>query len=232
MAKSTPGIRNNNPGNIEYSPSTRWQGLDNPPSDGRFCRFKDPTYGIRAIAVTLITYQDKRKAKDGSRIDTVREIIERWAPPSENDTSAYVRHVRQKLGLGAEEYPGEVDVHDFEDCRKLVETIILHENGSQPYTDAQIEKGLRLAGVEPARPRSLQASRTVRGAQFAAGGGAVATAAGTISMVGPAVPVLRDIADFVRTYPMELLIGVGIAALIGAGIAVYAKWDERRKGIA
>lgn len=233
MAKKLPrGIRNNNPGNIEYSPKNPWQGLDDPPSDGRFCRFKDPVYGIRAVARTLITYQDKRRAGDGSKIDTAREFIERWAPKQENNTSAYVASVRKRLGLDAAEYPGEIDVHRYEDCRELVEAIIQHENGMQPYTDAQIDKGLRLAGVEPDAPRSLQASRTVKGAQVAAGGGAIATAAGSIATLGPAVPVLREVADFVREYPLEILIAVGIAALLGAGMAVYAKWDERRRGIA
>lgn len=30
--------------------------------------------------MTLITYRDKRKAKDGRKIDSIRAVIERWAP--------------------------------------------------------------------------------------------------------------------------------------------------------
>ena len=48
------GIRNNNPGNIEHN-GTNWQGMDNPPHDGRFIRFVTPQYGIRAMARVLTT---------------------------------------------------------------------------------------------------------------------------------------------------------------------------------
>ena len=62
---------------------------------GRFCRFETPAYGIRAMCRLFITYQDARLAKDGSRIDTVAEIIERYAPSTENDTLAYIKSVSQ-----------------------------------------------------------------------------------------------------------------------------------------
>jgi hypothetical protein len=70
------GIRNNNPGNIRYT-GTPWQGLDEPKSDGQFCRFANPCWGIRAIARTLITYQDKHG------LNSVYQMIARWAPPVE-----------------------------------------------------------------------------------------------------------------------------------------------------
>lgn len=224
------GIRNNNPGNIDYKPNTQWQGLDKAnPSDGRFCRFVDPVMGIRAIAVTLITYQDKRKAADGSAIDTPREIAARWAPPNENNTEAYAAALARSMGRGVDD---PVDVHIFEDCRGAVIGIIRHENGQQPYTDAQIEKGLRLAGVEPAKPKSLQASRTVRGAQVAAGGSVASAALGAVSEAADYVPAVRTVADFVRDYQGLVMIGIGVAVLAGVIYVVYAKWDDRRRGVA
>lgn len=233
-AKDAPrGIRNHNPGNIEYKPNTQWQGLDAAkPSDGRFCRFKDPVYGIRAIAVTLITYQDKRRAADGSRIDTVREIIDRWAPPNENNTNAYVASVRKRLGLNGAEAAGEVDVHRFDDCMGLVKAIIQHENGQQPYTDAQVEKALRLAGVEPAAPKSLQESRTIKGSQIAAGSTVASAVLAGAEQAADYVPAARTLLDFVRDYQSLVMLGLAAAALIGIGYVVYAKWDDRRKGIA
>src|SRR3546814_18603564 len=84
-------IRLNNPGNIEHG--APWEGLDPRNRDPRFCGFVSPEYGIRAIVRVLITYYDKRRARDGSRIDTVREIVERWAPAGENNTEAYAKHV-------------------------------------------------------------------------------------------------------------------------------------------
>src|SRR3546814_16729045 len=84
-------IRLNNPGNIEHG--APWEGLDPRNRDPRFCGFVSPEYGIRAIVRVLITYYDKRRARDGSRIDTVRELVERWAPAVEKNTDAYANPV-------------------------------------------------------------------------------------------------------------------------------------------
>ncbi|HDF2344629.1 TPA: structural protein, partial [Morganella morganii] len=49
------GIRNNNPGNIDYRPANNWKGqLPYDKSiEPRFCRFSAPEYGIRAIIALL-----------------------------------------------------------------------------------------------------------------------------------------------------------------------------------
>ena len=153
MRPETPrGIRNFNPGNIRHAKGVRWQGMAVAQGDTEFVQFNAPRWGIRAIARVLITYQDKRLAADGSRIDSVREIVERWAPPSENNTEAYVLSVSRALGMD----PGDegVDVYDFNTMRVLVISIIRHENGPGPlpqglwYGDAIIAEGLALAGIE------------------------------------------------------------------------------------
>lgn len=147
------GIRNYNPGNIDRVAGTRWQGQAKEQRDSRFATFVDPVWGIRAIARVLITYQDKRRAKDGSRIDSVREIIERWAPAHENDTSAYAKHVATALGIGPDDE--SVDVYDYLTMRTLVLAIIRHENGPGPlpgglwYGEPMIADGLARAGVVP-----------------------------------------------------------------------------------
>lgn len=153
MRPETPrGIRNFNPGNIRHVKGVRWQGMAVAQGDTEFVQFTAPRWGIRAIARVLITYQDKRLAKDGSRIDTVREFIERWAPPSENNTNAYTTSVARALGLHPD-YEG-VDVYDFDVMRTLVSAIVRHENGPGPlpgghwYGDAIIADGLALAGIE------------------------------------------------------------------------------------
>ncbi|MGL6448894.1 hypothetical protein ACSZNO_21460 [Aeromonas veronii] len=144
----TRGARNNNPGNLEWG--SPWQGLrpESERTDDRFCQFISATYGIRALACVLITYQDKRRAKDGSRIDSVREFIERWAPPNENDTTSYSASVAALLdGVGpADEV---IDVHNYDHLRPLVEGIIRHENGRGPSTKTPT------AGT--AMPRSMKA---------------------------------------------------------------------------
>lgn len=150
--KHPRGIRNYNPGNIRHTPGIRWQGAAVDQTDSQYLQFINPRWGIRAIARVLITYQDKRRAADGSPIDTVREIIERWAPPSENNTDAYIISVARALGL--DPTVASVDVYDFEIMRALVTVIIRHENGAGPlpngrwYGDAIITDGLSLAGIE------------------------------------------------------------------------------------
>ncbi|MDU9028724.1 hypothetical protein [Pseudomonas mediterranea] len=146
------GIRNHNPGNIRHTPGTRWQGMAPTQHDSQYIQFINPRWGIRAIARVLITYQDKRRAPDGSPIDTVREIIQRWAPPTENNTDAYLISVARALGLDPD--AESVDVYHFDIMRALVTVIIRHENGPGPlpggrwYGDILIADGLSLAGIE------------------------------------------------------------------------------------
>lgn len=179
MALNPRGIRNHNPGNIERNENVRWQGQSvDQSSDPRFVVFDAPKWGIRAIARVLITYQDHRQARDGSKIDTLRDIISRWAPPNENDTPAYLQHVATLTLLGIDE---TIDVYDYATMRALVIAIITHENGCQPYDDATIDAGIRLAGIEPPRP-SLAKRPDV-----------IATAsAGLATVAGTAVEVLQS----------------------------------------
>jgi hypothetical protein len=87
------GIRNHNPGNIRRN-GDPWQGLAERQGDVEFFTFKDPIYGIRALARTLIAYQDKHSCARSGR------SLNRWAPPVENNTNAYVRAVAARDGFG------------------------------------------------------------------------------------------------------------------------------------
>jgi hypothetical protein len=202
------GIRNNNPGNIELG--APWQGLADEQTHSRFAQFKAPEWGIRAIARVLITYQDKRRARDGSKIDTVAEIIDRWAPSAENDTSSYAAHVRQTMGL----VDGEtVDVRDYETMYGLVVGIIKHENGIQPYSETEIRKGLTLAGIEVSQ-KPLSQSRTIKRAGVA---GAAAAAAPVIDQVSDALEKASGAAPLVQQlmlYSPWVLAVVGVIAAI------------------
>lgn len=132
------GIRNKNPGNIDRT-GEKWQGMaDDQSADPRFIVFKAPEWGIRALAKVLLSYREKH----GRR--TVRKIIDRWAPPVENNTGAYINAVAADLGVLADD---EVDVRQLDVMLPLVKAIISHENGEQPYSDAQLKAGLALAGV-------------------------------------------------------------------------------------
>lgn len=171
----TRGISNNNPGNIERT-ATRWQGMSNIQVDERFINFDAPKWGIRAIARTLITYQDKRRANDGSPIDTVAEIINRWAPSHENPTNTYSMFVADRIDRAAD---GEIDVYEHDIMFGIVKGIIHFENGSQPYDDATIDQGLRLAGID-VPVKVLKKSRTIKAATVATIGTTLTAAADTL----------------------------------------------------
>ena len=142
---STPrGIRNNNPGNIRWSDD--WKGLilQAQRTDKDFCQFYDIKWGIRALVKVLLNYR-KRPGMPGvgaTGIDTVREIISRWAPPNENNTEAYVQSVAKACSVKPND---AIDLTDKSLMLKMVKAIIQHENGVQPYTDAILLAGIGLA---------------------------------------------------------------------------------------
>lgn len=141
MPSNAPrGIRNNNPGNIQKGVGFAGEVEGNDP---RFATFATPEDGIRATARNLLTYQRQHG------LDTVQDIVNRWAPPSENDTGAYVQQVARALGVDAGE---RLDLNDPSTLERLTTAIIRHENGMQPYTAEQLAEGVgaALAGA-PAR---------------------------------------------------------------------------------
>lgn len=131
------GIRNNNPGNIRKSKDD-WQGLAADQPDGAFFTFESPVAGIRALAKILLNYQRKKG------LHTIHDIISRWAPPSENDTAAYIAQVAKHVGCAPE---AMLTLSDRTTLFLLVEAIIQHENGTQPYDAKTIHAALTAAGV-------------------------------------------------------------------------------------
>ena len=127
------GIRNNNPGNIRHS-SSKWQGMSTEQTDTAFIQFDDPVYGIRALAKLLKNYQSRYGLK------TIHEIINRWAPPSENDTGAYVEHVARMAHVNPD---AEITITEL--IRPIVIAVIKHENGYNPYSTDQVSEGISLA---------------------------------------------------------------------------------------
>lgn len=142
---STPrGIRNRNPGNIDFNPRNDWQGQIGMEKGGRFAIFDTPENGIRALGKLLINYRGKDGMPDvgGKGIDTVLETISRWAPSNENDTQAYSGAVAKRLGVLATD---PINIKDPATLRGMVVSIIIHENGTNPYTSAIIDEGVRRA---------------------------------------------------------------------------------------
>lgn len=138
------GIRNKNPGNIRLA-GFKWVGQVEDRfqiGETSFCRFEHPIYGLRALARVLLVYHHYREASDGSVIDTVEEVIDRWAPPSENNTDAYIAHVRDLLDVEKGE---KIDPDDLPTLVTLSQAIVKHENGSDPYPPRWYELAAELA---------------------------------------------------------------------------------------
>lgn len=77
------GLSNRNPGNIRQS-AVRYKGEVRPSRDPAFKQFESMPWGYRAIFVLLDTYRIRHG------LDTIRGMISRWAPPSENRTEIYI----------------------------------------------------------------------------------------------------------------------------------------------
>lgn len=105
------GIRNNNPLNIRKG--NGWQGERKNQTDPAFEEFVSMTYGLRAGFKVLKNYQAESLPRQ-KRADTIRKIIRRWAPPSENMTDRYIQTVAKLTGC----HPDEV-IH-FRDRTKMV----------------------------------------------------------------------------------------------------------------
>lgn len=195
--RQSRGFRNRNPGNIDYVPANRWQGQVGKEPGGRFAQFNSHENGIRALAMLLTTYQDRHGLR------SIRTVINRWAPPGENVTSAYVSHVAALTGKTPD---ASLDLHDYADLRPLVEAIITHELGGQPYDGAVIDRGLALAGV----PKSDVPTPATDAAAL----GGVAAVAAAIA------PILGSLSG--------LHWAVGVAAVAGI-VALSAIWLLRRQ---
>ena len=91
------GIRNNNPLNVRRS-KDKWQGMKALQTDPQFCQFETMAYGWRAAFVMLT-----RTYYHTYRLYTIRAIINRWAPPNENNTKRYIENVCRFTGIGADE---------------------------------------------------------------------------------------------------------------------------------
>lgn len=132
---TTLGLRSNNPGNIRAISGVKWQGQTGANEKG-FVIFDTAENGIRALSKVLKNYYTKHGLTD------VKGIINRWAPPVENDTNSYVNSVAAKLKVS----PTSKLILNVATFKSLASAIILHENGVNPYPDtlikSSVEKGL------------------------------------------------------------------------------------------
>lgn len=126
--RSSPprGIRNNNPLNIRKS-SIDWRG-EIECSDNEFECFTTAGHGLRAAAIILHTYHHEHD------VNTVRGVVERWAPPNENDTEAVYAAVSDQLEGVSRVGPANL--------YRLLQALVWIENGEQPYSRKVFEEAI------------------------------------------------------------------------------------------
>lgn len=137
--KLARGLRNNNPGNIRKSASTQWTGERiGGDADPAFEVFTEMKYGVRAAAVLFRNYQRLYG------LDTVRQLIMRWAPPNENDTAAYIAAVTSRMNTDPDSYQ---DLSDRATLEALLRAVFRQENGIAADTipDSVMTEGIALA---------------------------------------------------------------------------------------
>lgn len=124
------GLRNNNPGNIRHD-GTRWQGERVPSTDRSFKQFTSMAYGYRAMFKLLTNYARLHNCR------TIRKIISRWAPPSENDTAAYIDTISRLTGIAPDQI---IDIASHDQMCSLVAAMSRVENGKDAVT-ADVQSG-------------------------------------------------------------------------------------------
>lgn len=123
------GIRNNNPGNIEFARQPGATLETSTPDRKRFAQFRTPEEGLAALSKQLQLY--------GSRgIDTLNTIMKQYAPAFENNTAAYVKRLSSEIGVGANDH---LDTTNPDTLQRLMGGIIRFENANQnPYSAEQL----------------------------------------------------------------------------------------------
>lgn len=131
-ANTSRGIRNNNPGNLRKT-NDNWKGSNGADSEG-FVTFDSPQAGLRAMSLNLVNQQRKHG------LNTIESIIEKYAPPNENDTQNYVNFMSKQLGVDPRQ---EIDLENEDTLQKFTAAVILMENGLNPYSEDLIDTGVR-----------------------------------------------------------------------------------------
>lgn len=128
----TRGYRNNNPGNIIKS-SITWLGKIFS-KDSKFEQFDTMQNGVRALMKLLRSYYYTHK------LTTIRQIINKYAPPIENETDAYINAVCREVGIGP-----DVIFHFYDLVKPLAKAIVKHENGVQAIDEQTYDSAYKSA---------------------------------------------------------------------------------------
>lgn len=133
-------VRNNNPLNIRISEANNWQGelpkAINITMDSAFESFYNAVDGYRAAVIVLRNYQRKYN------LMTLNDIIHRFAPATENNTTAYINAVANAVGV----LPTQaIDLQNEKVLLKVLLAMHKHEAGGIYFGER-----LAIAGIKAA----------------------------------------------------------------------------------
>jgi hypothetical protein len=116
--------RFNNPTNLRWA-----EGYDtHNTKSGKFAVFPTLDEGVWAAAKQLQIY-------DTRGINTIRDIVKKWAPSNENDTAEYIRHVVKTTGIGAND---RLNLNDQKVLAKLISAIASKEGAGNRVTESAV----------------------------------------------------------------------------------------------
>lgn len=124
------GLRNNNPGNIRRG-GGHFKGERLPSLDPAFKQFETIEWGYRAMFVLLDNYRRRHG------LQSIREMIRRWAPPLENDTERYIRFVARAASLDPDQ---AIDTRNRRVMVPIVAAMSRIENGVPAHL-TEVEAG-------------------------------------------------------------------------------------------
>lgn len=130
-------LRINNPGCVQRVQKQIWLGEVRPCRDTLHVCFENIIYGVRAQAMTLLTYQKEHGLK------TTQAIIARYA---EANTDNYANFVAEALYIKPHE---EIDLTEYDTMEKFIVAQIAFENANYLIDYAAIQCGIIAAGVYP-----------------------------------------------------------------------------------
>lgn len=152
------GLRNNNPFNLKEV-GINWQGKV-PGQDSVFTTFESVRYGVRAGLLDLFNDYSRKNLR------TIEALISEFAPPSENDTAAYIAFVSEYTGIPPRRFL------ILSDLVPIAQAIVRLENGPGALTNAVAEYVPQVAANMPqfrdlvAKPDPARAARLLLGLGF------------------------------------------------------------------
>lgn len=148
MIVTPKGIRRNNPCNVMCThPRQGWTGavLDAAFDGDREEAFVTAFWGLRAAGMVLLNDELHRG------LWTLREIYNSFAPPVENNTTAYVQNMAAWMAVGPDQ---RIDLRQPGALARALTACTRQEEGEQPYSADLISEAasaaLRGVGISTA----------------------------------------------------------------------------------